>query len=235
MTTRFLAFDLEIAKCLPDGTTDWWAHAPLGISCAAIAHMDHDEVVTHTWNGVPQMTRDECCEMVGDLTDAVDAGYTLVTWNGLSFDWRVAALESGLHAECRELALSHVDPMFQVHCLRGFPIGLDAVCQGMRLPGKPEGMSGEKAPALWQAGEYETVLKYVQQDVRCTLAVALEIEQRRDLQWVARSGRLNYLPIPKLLTVKEAMQLPEPNTSWMTEPIPRSKFTQWMDGNAAAA
>ena len=30
------------------------------------------------------------------------------------------------------------------------------------------------------------------------------------------------------LTVDQAEKLPEPDTSWMADPWPRSKFTDWM-------
>ena len=30
------------------------------------------------------------------------------------------------------------------------------------------------------------------------------------------------------LTVREALRLPEPDTSWMSNPIPRRQFTQWL-------
>ena len=42
---KLLAFDLEIAKPLPEGCTDWKAHSPLGISCAATLRSDGDDAV----------------------------------------------------------------------------------------------------------------------------------------------------------------------------------------------
>ena len=66
---------------------------------------------------------------VGSLVDylacQVVAGYTILTWNGLSFDFNVLAEESGMHDECAELALNHVDMMFHIFCLRGHYLGLD--------------------------------------------------------------------------------------------------------------
>ena len=32
---KLIAFDIEIARSLPDGVEDWSHHRPLGISCAA--------------------------------------------------------------------------------------------------------------------------------------------------------------------------------------------------------
>ena len=34
-TMKYLAFDIEIAKDLPEGEPDWKQHRPLGITCAA--------------------------------------------------------------------------------------------------------------------------------------------------------------------------------------------------------
>ncbi|MBF9685024.1 hypothetical protein IAI30_11480, partial [Streptococcus pseudopneumoniae] len=38
---KFAAFDIEIAKELPEGCKDWREFAPLGVSCAAIATKEH--------------------------------------------------------------------------------------------------------------------------------------------------------------------------------------------------
>lgn len=134
-----------------------------------------------------------------------------------------------MHAECVELALHSVDIYFLVHCLKGFPVGLDAIARGMGLQGKTEGMDGSLAPKYWAEGKYAEVLAYVQQDARTTLSVALEIESIGGLYWIAKSGRRNHLHIPRLLTVTEALWLPEPDTRWMSDPMPRSRFTEWMN------
>lgn len=231
---KYCAWDIEISKVLPEGETDWQAHMPLGISCMATYPQDASGPAV--WFGSHEdgpppaaMSVDDLVRFVAYLQAMVADGYTILTWNGLSFDWHQLAFESGLHAECCELALEHMDLMFQVLCVKGFPVSLDAVCRGLGLPGKTDGVSGEMAPILWQRGEYETVLNYVAQDARCTLEVALATEGQGGLHWIAKSGKRNWLRVPRWLTVREALRLPEPNTSWMDTPIPRSKFTDWMD------
>lgn len=37
---KYLAFDIEIAKVIPEEETDWIAHRPLGITCAAAMASD---------------------------------------------------------------------------------------------------------------------------------------------------------------------------------------------------
>jgi hypothetical protein len=49
----------------------------------------------------------------------VRARYTIVTWNGTGFDFDILAEESGMLAECKGLAVNHVDMMFHVLCRLG--------------------------------------------------------------------------------------------------------------------
>jgi hypothetical protein len=212
--TKFLAFDIEIAKELPEGETDWKAHRPLGITCGAAAAADglwnwyaHDDQGKFT----DQMTGEQCRQMLNDLSYLVDkCGYTLTTWNGLGFDFDVLAEESGAHEACKRLALDHIDMMFHFFCEKGYPLGLDAAAKGMGLPGKPDGMSGALAPVLWTEGQYHKVLDYVSWDVKNTLMVAEASWQCQE--WSA---------------VEEALKLPLPDTDWMTDPWPRSQFYEW--------
>lgn len=239
---KFLAFDIETAKITPQDE-DLQAHRPLGISCWAFAwtHERSGEIRTASGCGLhedgthlPQMTRSQCCLLVARLHRAVHyQNYTLLAHNGVGFDFDILAEESGMHDICADLAMDSVDTCLLVHCLKGFPVGLEAIAKGMGLQGKTEGMSGALAPQMWAEGRFDEVLEYVQQDVRATIEVALEIEKRKRLMWVSKSGRRNTLPVPKLLTAFEALQLPEPDVGWMTEPIPRSRFTSWMEAQKA--
>lgn len=99
----------------------------------------------------------------------------------------------------------------------------------MGLKGKLEDMKGKLAPVLWAQGKREEVLCYVAQDVRTTMELARVCETRGELRWVARSGKVRSMALPQgWLTVSEAGKLPLPDTSWMDEPWPRTKFTGWM-------
>lgn len=236
--TRYISFDLEIAKVVPDDAgSDWKNCRPLGISCWAVSWIGDDGKLQvsachgEDADGKPtsQLSRLEAVGLVEMLQDFVSRGYTLLTHNGCSFDFDVLAEESGLHRECCDLAMNSVDTCFLVHCLKGFPVSLEAIARGLKLQGKTEGMDGALAPQMWAEGKYVEVLEYVAQDARATLNVAMEIESIQGLYWISKTGRRNWLYIPKLVTVKQAMRLPEPNTSWMTEPMPRSKFTAWMN------
>lgn len=235
MTHRYLAFDIETAKEVPGEDFNWRAHRPLGISCAATLATDSDQPVL--WHGktpdgspAAQMSNDDARGLVEYLAQKAREGYNVLTWNGLGFDFEVLAEESGATASCQECALGHVDMMFHAFCLLGYPIGLDKAAQGMGLPGKPPGMSGEKAPRLWAEGQFKTVLEYVAQDVRVALDIARAVEKRRKLEWITRRGTRSQVPLANgWLKVQEALQLPLPDTSWMSAPMPRQSYTAWLN------
>ena len=234
MARRYLAFDIETAKDVPGEDFDWRPHRPLGISCAATLASDSSDVrLWHgtTTDGAPaqRMTRDDALGLVQYLSGMVEDGLTILTWNGLGFDFDILAEESAALASCQECALGHVDMMFHIVCSLGYPVALDKCAQGMGLPGKPAGMTGFKAPKLWAEGCYKQVLDYVSQDVRTAMQIAQASEHRRRLEWMTRRGSKSGLPLAKgWLTVREALRLPEPDTSWMSNPLTRRSFTAWL-------
>ena len=175
------------------------------------------------------MNQSEAALLVEHLAAAVDSGYTILTWNGLGFDFDILAEESDRYDLCRELAWDHMDMMFHIFCLKGYPLGLDTAAKGMGLTGKTPGMSGDKAPLYWSQGRRKEVLEYVAQDVQTTLLLAQAVEERHQLRWTSRSGKQQIMPVHAgWLTVRQALDLPAPDNSWMSNPWPRSKFTGWL-------
>jgi hypothetical protein len=234
MACQYLAFDIETAKDVPGEDFNWRPHRPLGISCAATLASDADQPLL--WYGktrdeLPEkrMSREDAQSLVQYLSSMTERGFRILTWNGLGFDFDILAEESGAAASCRECALGHVDMMFHVFCSLGYPIALDRAAQGLGLPGKPPGMSGAKAPQLWAQGRFKEVLDYVAQDVRIAMQIAQACEQRRRLSWITRKGTTSSMPLTNgWLTVREALRLPEPDTSWMSAPMSRRDFTAWL-------
>ena len=227
MSRKYLAFDLETAKVLPEDVHDIKACRPLGISCAASLLADTNELVL--WHGQDKMTQHEAAELVRYLTAQAENDYTIVSWNGLSFDFDILAEESKMLMECKCLAANHVDMMFHILCKFGYGVSLDAAARGMGLAGKTEGISGALAPKLWAEGKRQEVLNYVAQDVRTTAQVATACEACGQFRWISRRGRLRAMPLSDgWLPVEAAEKLPLPDTSWMADPWPRSKFTAWM-------
>ena len=122
MKLKYLAFDIETAKTTEE-ESDWRSCRPLGISCAATLGGTDGLVL---WHGgadrnspADRMSREETAKLVHYLAAAVENGCTIVTWNGLGFDFDILAEESGMLAECRRLAIGHVDMMFHVLCRLG--------------------------------------------------------------------------------------------------------------------
>ena len=233
MKMSFLAFDIETAKPFPTGD-DWRDHAPLGIACVATAL--EGEKSTRLWysrnpDGTPadQMNRGDLSLLLDYLHVSTPNSYHVVTWNGLGFDWPVLAEESGQEERCRQLALAHVDMMYHLFCIKGFPLGLAVAAEGMGLGSKTEGIAGAFAPVMWQEGKRQEVLDYCARDARLTLELATATREQRCLEWTARSGRPNRLALPGgWPSVAQSQALPEPDTSWMTAPMSRSQFDDWL-------
>lgn len=233
---RFAAFDLEIAKIIPENVTELLAHSPLGVSCAGLAVEDKEEPVF--WQGYPQLTQAECQKLVRDLIEYVAAGYTLLTWNGCNFDFRVLAQESGLYEECGQLALNHVDLMLFVTFSKGWLLGLDKALSGAGISGKIKevtlsngesvAMKGALAPGLWAKREFNAVLTYLGMDVTQTLKLAKAVQVSHAIRWLSSTGKSQSVSVVRLLTVKECFDIPEPDTSWMSHPPRRETFVDWI-------
>ncbi len=241
----FVAFDVEIAKPVPDGP-DILVHRP-GIACAAIARegeerasilFDPAESPELFDPATKALTRDGSLRILAALEAAAGRGDTLVTWNGAGFDFRLLADETGRHAECVRLVMASVDMMFQVLCDRGHPLSLDAALKGAGLPpkmaevtlrgGTRVSITGAEAPVYWQAGEYAAVADYCAADAERTAALAAACQRSRQLAWVSQKGRPNQVYLRSgWLTVEQCLSLPLPDTSWMTKPMRREDVLAW--------
>ena len=227
----YIAFDLETVKPFPTGES-WTLHRPLGIACAVTA--THDDL--RTWHSsepddspADRMTPERAAQLVDFLQERSREGHTIVTWNGTGFDWQILAEESGRLQDCRELALNHIDMMYHLFSIKGFPLSLSAAAEGMAVGEKAGGISGYDAPGLWARGERQMVIEYCQQDARLTLSLAVACQNQRRLEWIARSGRPNELQLPQgWFPVHAASQLPLPDTDWMRDPMSRRDFDAWL-------
>ena len=234
MGRKFIAFDIETAKEVPGDDFNWKPHRPLGITCIA-SQLTGDKTprvwhsLTDSGTPAPKMTPDDVAAFVQYLVDAMADGMVPLSWNGLGFDLDVMAEESKLVDQCKSLARNHVDMMFHVVCEKGFPVALQSAALGLGVQGKHKAVQGMDAPGLWASGQYDAVTEYVAQDVRATLAVALESERRRSFAWKTRNGKISKMSLPGgWLTVDAASRLPLPDTSWMSNPPSRRDFLSWL-------
>jgi hypothetical protein len=234
---KVLAFDLEIVKEIPEGVENWRDVRPLGISCAAA--LSNVRPLSNLWFNKDDeeypisggMDQRRAGYLVEDLMSMVhDHGYTIITWNGLGFDFDVLAEESGRYEQCKELALNHIDMAFHFLCVKGYMIGLEAAATGLGFGGKMAGMSGGMAPQLWSSPNLKDrlrVLRYVHQDVVTTLEVYEESSELRRIPWTSRSGKPNTFWLKEWLSVKDCLDIPAPDTSWMDKPFVREDFYAW--------
>jgi hypothetical protein len=228
-----IAFDIEIADefTLAPGE-DLDAHGPFHISVAAV--YDASNGRSRVWHssspaGEPtgHLTPEGAREVLRFLRDRQREGLRIMAWNGLSFDLKWLGHAAEDMALAAEVARDLIDPMFHFFCLKGFPVGLQAVADGMRL-GAQKLMDAKDAPREWRLGNHQRVIDYVIEDCRITTVVGQAIESKRHIRWRTSRGSVSDVSIPKLLTVAEAMKLPEADTSWMDKPIPRQRFVGWM-------
>jgi hypothetical protein len=233
ISRKYLAFDIETAKELDGDFSLWRHHRPLGITCAATCVHDGEPTLWYSTNldGTPaeRMTQADVQRLVAYLCGMIEQGYTILTWNGASFDFDILAEESGSLEECCACVHDHVDMMFHLVCMLGHGVKLAKAAEGLGIPGKFDGMTGADAPRLWAFGEYDRVLAYVAQDVRLTLQIAAECEHRREFAWLSSSGSLHAKPlVDGWQTVRSALTMPLPDTSQLTKVILREDCLAWM-------
>ena len=218
-------------KSIYDFRSDWKDHRPLGITCAATHNGTHPSFNM----GKPRMTKSQAAELVYRLLGYAEKKL-IVGFNSLSFDFDVLAEESGMYEECKELALNHVDLMMIVVTFRGHYLRLDKAAKGAGVKGKKlehiilsDGrvleMSGKHAPKLWEDGEYQYVLDYLAEDVRCTLELAEWVQKNKMIRWISERGYEQKIHVPKLYTVKECLALNPVLPPWVTEPIEKKSMT----------
>lgn len=132
----------------------------MGISCMATFLSGADRPLF--WHGgsahrhpPAEMHRHEVQRLVRYLEKRVECGYTIVTWNGLRFDFDILAEESGMLERCRRLAINHVDMTFHALCRLGHGMSLDSAAKGMDVVGKDKRLHGALALRLWADGKRE--------------------------------------------------------------------------------
>ena len=237
MARRFLAFDIETAKDVPGEDFNWRPHRPLGISCAATLASPSSEVVL--WHGktndgapAPRMTRDDAAGLLQYLCKMAQDGFTILTWNGLGFDFDILAEEAAAAESCQACALCPCGYDVSHRLFPGLSGGTRQRCtrDGVaRQAGRHDRLAG---PQALGAGHHKDVLDYVSQDVRMAMQIAEAAECRRRFEWITRKGTKSKMPLPKgWLTVSEALTLPEPDTSWMSNPLKCRDFTGWFAGS----
>ena len=212
---------------------EWDNRPPVNIACAAIVLSDHDNPLVHT-NKQPDgqindhLTKPQTEDFIRHLLHIRDEGYDLVSWNGTSFDLQTIADVTEMHDQCADLAVDHYDVMFQIFCSIGWPVSLNATALGMGID--HEHTSPADLNEAWKDPERRTeVIHQAIRDAKATIEIAQRAQSTGRLSWYSKSGKLFQLEIENgLLTVDEALTIPEPDTSWMTDPLSRWHFIKWL-------
>jgi hypothetical protein len=229
---KILSFDIEISNVfdLRPGE-DIEKHAPFDVAVAAtqIADGEHRLWFSSGPDGRPlvNLERRHARELLDYLAEMQRTGYAVCAWNGLSFDLQWVARAAGEVQTASGIARAMYDPMFQFFKLKGFPVGLAAVADGLGI-GMKKSMDAADAPREWQAGNHQRVCDYVLGDARMTNEVVAAILRRRQIAWVTQRGKRSTVPLPRLRTVEECLGDPMPDQSWMGSAIPQEKFTRWL-------
>ena len=229
---KLLSFDVEISDVFELGKhEDMEKYAPFSISLGATAIHDGEERLwfSDDEEGRPavNLTQERAHELLEYLDDMQQEGFAVCAWNGLGFDLKWIGYHAGDMALAARIALKSYDPMFQFFNQTGFPIGLAKAAQAMDIP-QEKLMDGADAPKEWRAGNHKAVMDYVLGDCQMTNLIVLAIQKARQARWVTGRGSISSKPMPRLKTVEEVIQEPEPDQSWMDDPLPRSKFYGWV-------
>ncbi len=226
-----LAFDIELASIFdlpPGGDLDDFAPFDLSVA-AAYSDQGGDRVWHDVEDGRPaaRMSAATARDLLGHLRECQLAGEEIVSWNGVGFDLRWIGHVADDSYLAGEIALDSFDPMLQFFNVRGFPIGLEAVATGLGMPLRKT-MTGAEAPRAWAAARFDEVIAYVKNDCVITHQVVSAIARSHAIRWRTKKGDIKSEPLPRLLRAREVLRLPPPDQSWMSTPLPKEKFFNWI-------
>lgn len=236
--SRWIAFDIEISTIIPEGQ-DWREMGPIEVSCVATVD-ERGRRMTY----VPPMSGTAYAmalpmytlsRVLSDLDlEMRRFDRVPVSWNGAGFDLPILAAGAGMATIASKIALEHIDVGFQMLCENGYMAGLNAVCGGMGIPGKLNGMHGELAPAMWRSKDIEQqckVISYLENDALITSHVFEAICKAKKVRWKTQKGTFREWLLKMKdgcpLTVQDSLAIPLPDTSWMSRPRPRSEYIGW--------
>ena len=229
---KLLSFDIEISDVFELGKNeDMEIYAPFHISVAATAIPSGEERLWYSedTDGLPalNLTQHRAHELLEYLAQMQEDGFMVCAWNGLGFDLKWIGHQADDMRLAAQVALKSYDPMFQFFNQKGFPVGLASVATGMGI-GQEKLMDGADAPVEWRAGNYERVMQYVVGDCQMTNLIVRAIQEAKEVRWLTSKGSISAEPMERLKTVEEVISDPEPDQSWMDTPLPKAKFSAWL-------
>lgn len=227
-----MSVDIEIADIFDaEPGTDIDQFAPFHVSVAATAVPNRAKTIWYSRETdgkiANHLNQKDAYDLLCFLRESQLSGYSIFAWNGLSFDLKWIGHAANHMGLAREIALDLYDPMFQFFMGRGFPVGLAKVAEGLGVE-QAKSMSGADAPKEWIAGNHGKVIDYVIGDCEITNAVIAKISEAGGVRWITQRGKPSTEPMPMFHKVRNLLELPMPDQSWMDSPIPREKFAGWL-------
>lgn len=78
----------------------------------------------------------------------------------------------------------------------------------------------------------DNVITYCSRDAELTAQVYDAVVTKKSLTWITKAGKARDFDFGRdvsRLTVARALEFPEPDTSWMSNPRKRSDYLDWLD------
>lgn len=144
---KCVVLDLEFTELVPDDNLET---SNLQIACAATLLSDcFEPMIWAPSEHESCLNAGVLAHLISYLMTMTQMGYQLVTWGGMSSDFRMLVKECPLmKASIQMLARSSLDIPFVSACTQGMMMSLSSVAQAMGLPDKIEG-SSKDVPMLW--------------------------------------------------------------------------------------
>ena len=217
---NFIFFDIET-----DGLTD-----ACKFKCAVAMSLGQGAAgFVHTFSDVDKFAR--------YLVHEDNAGATFVTWNGLSFDFRVVwnlctdeAVRSQL---CRVALRRHVDIMYAFLVEHGYPSSMQSFAVRLNESKTWTGEAAAEADA-----DIEQVKEYCKNDVSVLRKIYTAGSERGVLERRAASGKIATWALPGGMfwgvdrCMAQWAACPA-DQSWMTEPLDVVGMAKWATNNRA--
>ena len=229
---KVLSFDVEISNVFdlrPGEDINQYAPFDVAVAATQIEGGEHRIWYSPGTDGKPllNLQRHHARELLGYLDQMQGAGFAVCAWNGLSFDLRWMARAADDAKTASRVARAMYDPMFQFFKMKGFPVSLAAVAEGLGIPLR-KSMTAEEAPRQWRAGNYQRVVDYVLGDARMTNQIVAAILRRQEVAWITQRGQRRTEPLHRLKSVAECLRDPMPDQSWMDKPLRQDRFVEWL-------
>lgn len=243
--------DLEQGVYSRGGLSSGRNSTVVGVLGAIVLSDTHERVVYHGTKDprtglLKPLETHTIYEMANMIRRRTEEGIYTVTWNGLVEIFEPLAKiapDDRTRRMWEEIALEHIDIAFGMFCARGFTTNLGGVLEGMNIPDRIQALDAFTASQNWnQSYEVQATIFRILYERALTLSELYKrTTKSQRLAWLSSTKSAAWwkpdLVIAKdgsvrLLTVRESLQLPEPDVSWMQRKFHRTRmdFCAWMPG-----